>query len=78
MPERNVIWGSLLDAPNVHGDADLGPTALRHLIKLEPDLSANLALLSKIYAADGRWNDSTMVRKMIWDTGVQKMPDARR
>ncbi|KAF5735677.1 pentatricopeptide repeat-containing protein [Tripterygium wilfordii] len=69
-----AIWGSLLAASNVHGDADLGATALRHLIKLEPNHSGNYTLLSNIYAAVGRWNDSRMVRKMMRDTGVQKMP----
>jgi pentatricopeptide repeat protein len=69
-----AIWGSLLAASNVHGDADLGEHALRHLLNLEPHNSGNYALLSNIYAALGRWNDSGMVRKVMRDTDIKKMP----
>lgn len=69
-----AIWGSLLAASNVHCDAELGEHALLHLLQLEPHNSGNYALLSNIYATLGRWNDSGMVRKVMRDTGVKKMP----
>ncbi|KAB1227711.1 hypothetical protein CJ030_MR1G004261 [Morella rubra] len=69
-----AIWGSLLSASNLHRDAKLGEQALQHLMKLEPHNSGNYALLSNIYAALCRWNDSGMVRKVMRDIGVKKMP----
>jgi pentatricopeptide repeat protein len=69
-----VIWGSLLAACNTHGDPELGELALQHLLELEPDNSGNYALLSNIYASRGRWNESRVVRKVMWDAGVKKMP----
>ncbi|OAY29018.1 hypothetical protein MANES_15G111400v8 [Manihot esculenta] len=69
-----AIWGSLLAAAYTHGDAVLGERALQHLIKLEPDNSGNYALLSNIYASCGRWKASRVVRTMMRDKGVKKMP----
>ncbi|KAG8484932.1 hypothetical protein CXB51_021511 [Gossypium anomalum] len=69
-----AIWGSLLAASNIHGDAELGELALLHLVQLEPWNSGNYALLSNIYASAGRWDKSVMARKMMRDKGVRKMP----
>lgn len=69
-----AIWGSLLAASNIHGDAELGQHALQHLIMLEPHNSGNYALLSNVYGSLGRWNESGMLRKVMRDTGVKKTP----
>ncbi|KAK9273480.1 hypothetical protein L1049_018290 [Liquidambar formosana] len=69
-----AIWGSLLAASRIHGDAELGQHALQHLKHLEPQNSGNYMLLSNIYAAVGMWNEARMVRKVMRDTGVKKMP----
>ncbi|KAL5543158.1 hypothetical protein UlMin_010868 [Ulmus minor] len=69
-----AIWGSLLAASNIHGDAELGELALEHLMKLEPHNSGNYSLLSNIYAALGEWDESGVVRKVMKDTGVKKIP----
>ncbi|RVW48821.1 Pentatricopeptide repeat-containing protein [Vitis vinifera] len=68
------IWGSLLAAARIHGDAELGKQALQHLIKVEPHNSGNYTLLSNIYATQSKWNEAGMVRKVMRDTGVKKMP----
>ncbi|XP_007208240.2 pentatricopeptide repeat-containing protein At5g56310 [Prunus persica] len=69
-----AIWGSLLAASNIHGDAELGQHALQHLIMLEPHNSGNYALLSNVYGSLGRWDESGMLRKVMRDTGVKKTP----
>ncbi|XP_065880784.1 pentatricopeptide repeat-containing protein At5g56310-like [Euphorbia lathyris] len=69
-----AIWGSLLAAAYIHGEAMLGARALRHLITLEPNNSGNYALLSNIYASHGMWKESRIVRKMMRDKGVKKIP----
>lgn len=68
-----AIWGSLLASSKIHGDVNLGDHALQLLMKLEPHNSGNYTLLSNIYAAQGRWTESGMVRKVMRDTGVKKM-----
>ncbi|KAL6203876.1 hypothetical protein ACLB2K_021147 [Fragaria x ananassa] len=69
-----AIWGSLLAASNIHGNDELGEHALQNLIKLEPQNSGNYSLLSNTYTALGRWNDSRMLRKVMRDNGVKKLP----
>ncbi|KAJ9153295.1 hypothetical protein P3X46_026749 [Hevea brasiliensis] len=69
-----AIWGSLLAAAYTHGDAVLGERALQHLIKLEPNNSGNYALLSNIYASCDRWKASRVMRTVMRDKGVRKMP----
>ncbi|RDX60759.1 Pentatricopeptide repeat-containing protein, partial [Mucuna pruriens] len=69
-----AIWGSLLAASNRYGDAALAGEALRHLSLLEPHNCANYSLLSNTYAALGRWKEAGMVRKVMRDTCVEKVP----
>ncbi|KAL4272326.1 hypothetical protein GQ457_13G008010 [Hibiscus cannabinus] len=71
---NEAIWGSLLSASNIHGDAELGELALLNLIELEPWNSGNYALLSNIFASAGRWDKSVMARKLMRKKGVRKTP----
>lgn len=71
---NGAIWGSLLAASKIHGDPNLGELALQHLIDLEPHNSGNYMLLSNIYADLGRWNEAGVVRKVMRNSGVKKMP----
>ncbi|GAB4841585.1 hypothetical protein Ancab_022299 [Ancistrocladus abbreviatus] len=68
-----AIWGSILAAARVHGDAELAVRALCHLSQMEPGHSGNYALLSNTYAALGRWTEAGMVRKLMRDSGIKKM-----
>lgn len=69
-----AIWGSLLGASNIHGNAELGERALQHLMVLEPHNSGNYMLLSNTYAALDGWDESGVVRKVMKDSGIKKMP----
>ncbi|KAK7308354.1 hypothetical protein VNO77_41956 [Canavalia gladiata] len=69
-----AIWGSLLAASSRNGDAELAAEALCHLRLLEPHNCGNYSLLSNTYAALGRWNEAGMVRKVMRDTCVEKVP----
>ncbi|XP_061368418.1 pentatricopeptide repeat-containing protein At5g56310 [Gastrolobium bilobum] len=69
-----AIWGSLLAASTRCGDAELAAEALRHLIVLEPHHCGNYSLLSNTFAALGRWSEARMVRKVMRDKGVEKVP----
>lgn len=71
-----AIWGSLLAASRVHGDVVLAEKSLHHLIMLEPHNSGNYILLSNMYASQGRWDESGIVRKVMKDAGVRKVPGA--
>lgn len=69
-----AIWGSLLAASNRYGDDALAAEALHHLSLLEPHNCGNYSLLSNTYAALGRWKEAGMVRKVMRDACVEKVP----
>ncbi|CAN6462791.1 unnamed protein product [Victoria cruziana] len=68
------VWGALLGACRIHSNADLAEIAARQLFALEPDGIGNHILLSNIYAAVGRWEAVSSVRKMIREKGLKKSP----
>lgn len=74
MKPNAILWRSLLRAAKVHGNLELGETALNHLIQLEPETSGNYVLLSNIYASVDRWDDVKRVRKLMKDQGIKKKP----
>eukprot|EP01018_Ginkgo_biloba_P003260 Gb_27377 [translate_table: standard] len=69
-----TVWRSLLGACRVHNNIELGEQVAKHLFELEPENAAPYVLLSNIYAAAGRWDDTENVRKMMKDRKVKKTP----
>eukprot|EP01018_Ginkgo_biloba_P030840 Gb_14956 [translate_table: standard] len=68
------VWGALLSACRIHKNIELGEHAAECLLELEPYNAGNYVLLSNIYAAAGRWNDVSTVRKRLRDKGLKKSP----
>eukprot|EP01018_Ginkgo_biloba_P016207 Gb_38680 [translate_table: standard] len=68
------VWRTLLGACRVHNNREIGMRAAEHLLELAPQDSSAYVLLSNIYAAVGRWEDVTKVRKMMDERGVEKEP----
>ncbi|KAL5712605.1 Pentatricopeptide repeat-containing protein [Ranunculus cassubicifolius] len=76
MPIRPTVsvWGALLGACRVYGKPELGKIAADNLFELDPHDSGNHVLLSNMFAAAGRWNEATDVRKDMTDVGIKKGP----
>ncbi|KAF3667745.1 Pentatricopeptide repeat-containing protein [Capsicum annuum] len=74
MKSNAVLWRSLLGAARVHGNLEVGESALKQLIQLEPETSGNYVLLSNMYASLNRWDDVKNVRKLMKDQGTDKAP----
>ncbi|KAJ6981710.1 pentatricopeptide repeat-containing protein [Populus alba x Populus x berolinensis] len=74
MPIRPTIsvWGALLNACRVYGKPELGKIAADNLFKLDPKDSGNHVLLSNMFAAAGRWDEATLVRKEMKKVGIKK------
>ncbi|KAL6008288.1 hypothetical protein ACLOJK_033794 [Asimina triloba] len=72
MEETTALWGALLSACKTHSDSKLGERVGKRLIELEPEDVGPYVLLSNIYAAEGRWDDVEVVRKMMKERGLQK------
>ncbi|XP_028759941.1 pentatricopeptide repeat-containing protein At5g19020, mitochondrial [Neltuma alba] len=69
-----VIWGTLLAACRTHGNVEIGEMAARSLAALEPSHGGSKVLLSNIYADAGRWEDVSMVRKVMQTQKTNRMP----
>ncbi|KAI3932410.1 hypothetical protein MKW92_036198 [Papaver armeniacum] len=76
MPIRpNVsVWGALLGACRVHGKPSLGKLVAENLFQLDPLDSGNHVVLSNTFAAAGRWDEATYVRKEMKNVGIKKGP----
>eukprot|EP00268_Persea_americana_P058842 TRINITY_DN7160_c0_g1_i4.p1 TRINITY_DN7160_c0_g1~~TRINITY_DN7160_c0_g1_i4.p1 ORF type:complete len:328 (-),score=68.07 TRINITY_DN7160_c0_g1_i4:1792-2637(-) len=71
-PAGATVWRTLLGACRVHRNLELGKLAADKLISLEPQDSAAYVLLSNIYAAAGKWEEKTNVRKLMDERKVKK------
>ncbi|KNA20071.1 hypothetical protein SOVF_055690 [Spinacia oleracea] len=68
------IWGSLLaGCRETHGSIDVAERVAEQMIRLDPENTSCYVVLSNLYAEQGRWDDVERVRKLIDDTGMEKM-----
>ncbi|KAM1742641.1 hypothetical protein ACFX15_012149 [Malus domestica] len=74
MPIRPTIsiWGALLGACKMYRNTELGKIAADKLFELDPKDSGNHVVLSNMFAACGRWEEATLVRKGMKDVGIKK------
>ncbi|XP_010277136.1 PREDICTED: pentatricopeptide repeat-containing protein At4g14850 [Nelumbo nucifera] len=74
IPPTVSVWGALLGACRVYGKPELGKIAAEKLFQLDPQDSGNHVLLSNMFAASGRWEEATIVRKEMKEVGIKKGP----
>ncbi|EPS73044.1 hypothetical protein M569_01710 [Genlisea aurea] len=72
IPPTISIWGALLGACKMHGKPELGKVAAENLFRLDPMDSGNHVLLSNMLAAEGRWDEASLVREEMKDVGIKK------
>ncbi|KAK4488050.1 hypothetical protein RD792_003792 [Penstemon davidsonii] len=68
------IWGTLLGASRVHGNAELAEVASEYLFDLDPQNSGYYILLSNLHADSGKWDRVNQIRNVMKERGVQKIP----
>lgn len=66
------IWGSLLAACRVHQCTELAEVAVKQLMKAGADDGGVYVLISNIYAAEGKWNEASLVRRLMSCRGMKK------
>ncbi|KAL0340707.1 UNVERIFIED_CONTAM: putative pentatricopeptide repeat-containing protein [Sesamum radiatum] len=73
MKANAIVWGALLGGCRLHKDTQLAEHVLKQLIELEPWNSGNYVLLSNIYSANQKWDESENVRSIMKESGIQKV-----
>lgn len=75
---NDVIWGALLGACRVHGDAEMSERVSDEIHQLHCDHAstndAEYIMLSNILAASDRWEQADRVRRKMARLGVEKTP----
>ncbi|XP_057837809.2 pentatricopeptide repeat-containing protein At1g11290, chloroplastic-like [Cryptomeria japonica] len=69
-----IVWMCFLGACRSHMNIGLGVFTATLLFDLDPKNSATYVLLSNIYAELGRWGEVQMVRRLMKDRGIKKIP----
>lgn len=69
-----AIWRALLRAFQVCGNVHLAELVILKLIELEPQNGDNVFLLSNLYIQQQRWTEVEVVREMMKDRAIQKIP----
>ncbi|KAL3650247.1 hypothetical protein CASFOL_006650 [Castilleja foliolosa] len=73
MKANAIVWGALLGGCRLHRDTRLAEHVLKQLIELEPSNSGNYVLLSNIYSANQKWDESEDIRSSMRKRGIQKV-----
>ncbi|GAB4846846.1 Pentatricopeptide repeat-containing protein At3g49710 [Ancistrocladus abbreviatus] len=70
----SIGWAALLGACRKHGNVDLAVKAAHHFIQMEPSNAVPYVMLANIYSNAGKWEEVSMVRKLMRDRQVKKKP----
>ncbi|KAJ8771732.1 hypothetical protein K2173_026909 [Erythroxylum novogranatense] len=68
------IWGTLLSACRGSDDLKIAERAAQNIIQLGTENTGYYVLASNVYAALGKWEQATIIRKLIQDRGLKKDP----
>lgn len=69
-----ALWGTILGSCYIHGDMSLGEVAAKHLMKIEPENSANYVVIAGMYATGGLWDSSRKIWKSMEQRSLLKNP----
>ncbi|XP_059068822.1 pentatricopeptide repeat-containing protein At4g30700 [Cryptomeria japonica] len=69
-----VVWVCFLGACRSHMNIGLGVFTAMLLFDLDPKNTATYVLLSNMYAEVGRWGEVQMLRRLMKDKGIKKIP----
>lgn len=72
--DESSLWIVLLGACTTSTNYAYAERIAKKMMKLEPKYHLSYILLSNVYRAAGRWNDALMIRRMMRDRAVKKMP----
>lgn len=68
------IWSAILNSCRMHKDTDLAEETASQIFNLNSEITGSHMLLSNIFAASCRWEDSARVRISARMKGLKKVP----
>ncbi|KAL2332276.1 hypothetical protein Fmac_019857 [Flemingia macrophylla] len=71
---NEYVWGALLNSCRMYRHTDIIEETASQILTLNSKITGSFMLLSNIYAADGRWDDSARVRVSARTKGLKKIP----
>lgn len=69
-----MVWKTLLGACRMCGDIELATEVANRLLTLEPAEHCTYVLLSDIYGHLRRWDEIAIIKRLMRDRGVKKVP----
>ncbi|XP_021817198.1 putative pentatricopeptide repeat-containing protein At1g17630 [Prunus avium] len=73
MEPNACVWGALLNSCRMHKNTDIAEETATHIFNINTEITGSYMLLSNIYAASGRWEDSAKVRISAKTKGLKKI-----
>lgn len=74
MPPNEVVLGSLIGSCSVHGKLQLGERLLQEMVQMDPHNTEYHVLLSNMYALGGNQDRANLMRQLLKDRGMRKVP----
>ncbi|XP_059644342.1 putative pentatricopeptide repeat-containing protein At1g17630 [Cornus florida] len=74
MEPNACVWGALLNSCRMYKNTDVAEETASRIFSLHSETFGSYMLLSDIYAASGRWEDSAKVRFSAKTEGLKKSP----
>lgn len=72
MEPNACVWGALLNSCRMHKNTEVAEETASQFFDLNSEIAGSYILLSNIYAASGRWEDSAKVRISAKAKGLKK------
>lgn len=69
-----MVWKTLLGACRMCGDIKLATEVANRLLSLEPEEHCTYVLLSDIYGHLRKWDEIAILKRLMRDRGVKKVP----
>ncbi|XP_010264122.1 PREDICTED: putative pentatricopeptide repeat-containing protein At3g25060, mitochondrial [Nelumbo nucifera] len=69
-----AVWVALLAGCRNHGKLELGEKVAKKVFELKPNDPGIYALVSNVFALARKWDEVALVRKVMKETGMKKVP----
>ncbi|KAH6834115.1 hypothetical protein C2S53_017009 [Perilla frutescens var. hirtella] len=74
MEPNAPVWGALLSSCEMHKSMDGAEESAARVFDLNTGATGSYMMLSKLYAANGRWDEAAEVRLLARSKGLRKIP----